>query len=93
MLRARAYASAVLLALVALAAPAGADVNPGFTVAVDGATRVDNPAVGQTIDLAVRAAGTTRVKGVVMRVLRRQSNGRWKVYRSIWAPSGGTGSG
>jgi len=29
----------------------------------------------------------------VMRVLRRHSNGRWKVYRSIWTPSGGTGSG
>ena len=27
----------------------------------------------------------------VMRVLRRQSNGRWKVYRSIWTPSGGSG--
>ncbi len=27
----------------------------------------------------------------VMRVLRRQSNGRWKVYRSIWAPTGGPG--
>jgi uncharacterized protein (TIGR02246 family) len=25
----------------------------------------------------------------VMRVLRRRANGRWKVYRSIWTPSGG----
>lgn len=25
----------------------------------------------------------------LMRVLRRQRNGRWKVYRSIWAPTGG----
>ncbi len=29
----------------------------------------------------------------VMRVLRRQRNGRWKVYRSIWTPSGGPGTG
>lgn len=28
----------------------------------------------------------------VMRVLRRQRNGRWKVYRSIWTPSGGPNS-
>jgi ketosteroid isomerase-like protein len=25
----------------------------------------------------------------VMRVLRRQSNGSWKIYRSIWAPGAG----
>ena len=25
----------------------------------------------------------------VMRMLRRQSDGSWKVYRSIWAPAGG----
>ncbi len=25
----------------------------------------------------------------IMRVLRRQANGSWKVYRSIWTPSGG----
>ena len=25
----------------------------------------------------------------IMRVLRRQANGGWKVYRSIWTPSGG----
>jgi len=29
----------------------------------------------------------------VMRVLRRRRNGSWKVYRSIWAPSGGSGPG
>jgi uncharacterized protein (TIGR02246 family) len=27
----------------------------------------------------------------VMRVLRRQSNGSWKIYRSIWAPGAGPG--
>ena len=29
----------------------------------------------------------------VMRILRRRRNGSWKVYRSIWAPSGGSGPG
>ncbi|MGQ0383404.1 MAG: YybH family protein [Gammaproteobacteria bacterium] len=29
----------------------------------------------------------------VMRVLRRQKNGSWKVYRSIWAPRGAPAAG
>jgi uncharacterized protein (TIGR02246 family) len=38
---------------------------------------------------ATRELATGRVNQSeyhVMRVLRRQSNGSWKVYRSIWAP-------
>lgn len=31
---------------------------------------------------------TTQSRYHVMRMLRRQSNGDWKVYRSIWAPAG-----
>jgi uncharacterized protein (TIGR02246 family) len=41
---------------------------------------------------ATREIATGRVNQSeyhVMRVLRRQSNGSWKVYRSIWAPGGG----
>jgi ketosteroid isomerase-like protein len=41
---------------------------------------------------ATREIATGRVNQSeyhVMRVLRRQSNGSWKVYRSIWAPAGG----
>jgi ketosteroid isomerase-like protein len=40
---------------------------------------------------ATREIGTGRViesEYHVMRVLRRQKNGSWKVYRSIWAPRG-----
>jgi ketosteroid isomerase-like protein len=32
---------------------------------------------------------TARSSYHVMRVLRRQSDGGWKVYRSIWAPADG----
>ena len=45
---------------------------------------------GATRDLAT--GRVTQSEYHLMRVLRRQSNGRWKVYRSIWAPGGGTGS-
>jgi ketosteroid isomerase-like protein len=45
---------------------------------------------GATRDLAT--GRISRSEYHLMRVLRRQPNGRWKVYRSIWAPSGGTGS-
>jgi uncharacterized protein (TIGR02246 family) len=41
---------------------------------------------------ATREIATGRVNQSeyhVMRVLRRQSNGSWKVYRSIWAPGAG----
>jgi uncharacterized protein (TIGR02246 family) len=40
---------------------------------------------------ATREIGTGRIiesEYHVMRVLRRQKNGSWKVYRSIWAPRG-----
>lgn len=46
---------------------------------------------GATRDIAT--GRVNRSEYHVMRVLRRQSNGRWKVYRSIWTPSGGPGSG
>ncbi|MDP9198756.1 MAG: nuclear transport factor 2 family protein [Pseudomonadota bacterium] len=41
---------------------------------------------------ATREIATGRVNQSayhVMRVLRRQSNGSWKIYRSIWAPGAG----
>jgi ketosteroid isomerase-like protein len=45
---------------------------------------------GATRDLAT--GRVTQSEYHLMRVLRRQPNGRWKVYRSIWAPSGGSGA-
>lgn len=41
---------------------------------------------------ATREIATGRVNQSeyhIMRVLRRQSNGSWKIYRSIWAPGAG----
>lgn len=37
----------------------------------------------------IAAGQTTKSSYHVMRVLRRQTDGSWKVYRSIWAPAGG----
>ncbi|HCL29021.1 MAG TPA: hypothetical protein DIC52_11350 [Candidatus Latescibacteria bacterium] len=58
------FAACLLLAQGVMAGP-----NPDYVVSVDGPVRIDNPAVGQSISLAVRASGTTEVKGVVVRVL------------------------
>jgi len=45
---------------------------------------------GATRDIA--SGRITRSEYHIMRVLRRQSNGRWKVYRSIWSPAGNAGT-
>jgi ketosteroid isomerase-like protein len=46
---------------------------------------------GATRDLS--SGRVTQSEYHVMRVLRRKSDGHWKVYRSIWTSSGGAGSG
>lgn len=59
----------LLLLLLALATSAPAADNSGFAVTIDGGSRVTNPVPGQKLPVTVRAAGTTRVKGVLVRLL------------------------
>jgi hypothetical protein len=43
--------------------------NAGFVVSVDEPLRIDNPTLGQTITVAVRATATTKVKGILISAL------------------------
>lgn len=68
-----------LVALLPAAATAGP--NEGFVVSIDAPTRIENPVVGETISLAVRADSTTELKGVVVRVRFDTSLVRFNGYR------------
>lgn len=58
------------LLVVALSAQSlMAGPNAGFLVAVGPQLRVDNPVVGDVITLAIRAKGTTEVKGIAVTAL------------------------
>jgi len=57
-------AAVVLIAQVATAGP-----NAGFVVTVDEPLRIENPTSGDVLELAVHAAGTTEIKGIVLRAL------------------------
>jgi hypothetical protein len=54
-------AAVLLIAQVAAAGP-----NAGFVASLDEPLRIENPAPGDVIELLVRAAGTTEIKGIVI---------------------------
>jgi hypothetical protein len=58
-----------LATLFLIAHGAAAGPNAGFVVSVDEPLRIDNPTVGQTITVAVRATATTEVKGILISAL------------------------
>jgi len=58
-----------LAAILLLAPGATAGPNAGYAISVDEPIRLENPTVGQTISLSVRATGTTEVKGVVVQAV------------------------
>lgn len=65
----RPYLLLTLATLFLVAPGAMAGPNAGFVVSVDEPLRIDNPTVGQTITVAVRATATTEVKGILISAL------------------------